>query len=79
MIDRQKIMWCLAEGEVCDDKNRELCDKKGQLYDDKNRQLLDIDAEKMMWSKTYRLGLVWFLCLMAYQHFLGYLMPNLFS
>ena len=24
-------------------------------------------------------GLVWFLCLMAYQLFVGYLMPNLFS
>ena len=25
------------------------------------------------------LGLVWFLCLMAYQLFLGYLMPKPFS
>ena len=27
----------------------------------------------------YRFSLVWFLCLMAYQLFLGYLMPNPFS
>ena len=27
----------------------------------------------------FRFGLVWFLCLMAYQLFLGYLMPKPFS
>ena len=38
------------------------------------------------WKKIWRLtiitqviGLVWFLCLMAYQLFLGYLMPKPFS
>ena len=30
-------------------------------------------------SGKNRLGLVWFLCLMAYQLFLGYLMPKPFS
>ena len=27
----------------------------------------------------FRFGLVWFLCLMAYQSLLGYLMPKPFS
>ena len=30
-------------------------------------------------TQTNRAGLVWFLCLMAYQLFLGYLMPKPFS
>ena len=31
------------------------------------------------WPNESRFGLVWFLCLMAYQLFLGYLMPRPFS
>ena len=30
-------------------------------------------------SKSQHFIMVWFLCLMAYQLFLGYLIPNLFS
>ena len=30
-------------------------------------------------ASTLQIGLVWFLCLMAYQLFLGYLMPDPFS
>ena len=53
-------------------------------------QLADDDTDAFFATSSYRMnqlkiihpevfGLVWFLCLMAYQLFLGYLMPKPFS
>ena len=47
----------------------------------KEKRVHDKNAcqEQDLTQVRVRFGLVWFLCLMAYQLFLGYLMPKPFS
>ena len=49
-----------------------LCGKLGKT------EILEINTRHTQQAVVW-FGLVWFLCLMAYQLFLGYLMPKPFS